>query len=442
MIFSHQYLNICLKYAVLLFIALLVGCNHVKKTAVSTSVIFIKNIDIVDVLSGEVVTNQDVVVKNDVIYFIGKSFSESIPEHSTIIVGTGKYLCPGLWDMHFHLCWDNDNDTLLFPLLLANGITGIRDMGGDLTIMRNFKREVQDVEIAGPEIFGAGPIIDGNPPVHFDFSLPVDNHTNMNMLLDSLKNNGADFFKTYSLIQEAQLKDIAVYGSKNNMHFAGHLSEYIEPETSISLGQRSVEHLNRLDEIWQTNTSRIDSLANLMVAKKTALCPTLITYQLKTKVRDTTIVNNGYTKYIPTSLMTEWKATWAKRLQRHSKLDDWQELEKTFIGQRELVKTLHQKGVMILAGSDFAGMPYVYPAISLHQELRLLVDAGLSNYEALKTATVNPAIYMNRQQNYGSVSVGKYADLLVLEKNPLENIDHLKLINRVIVKGKIVVHNN
>jgi imidazolonepropionase-like amidohydrolase len=135
--------------------------------------------------------------------------------------------------------------------------------------------------------------------------------------------------------------------------------------------------------------------------------------------------------------MSEWQTAWGKRMTRHTKLSDWEGLNKTFQSQMQLVNHLHKMGVMILAGSDFAGMPYVYPGISLHQELKLLVEAGLTNYEAIKTAPINPAIFMAKQNLYGSVTIGKYGDLLILEKNPFDNIENLKTTTFVIVKGEI-----
>ena len=384
-----------------------------------TTFLVFKNINIIDVSSGKVLKKQDVVIKGQLIYYIGNSFSERTSSDIKYIDGRGKYLCPGLWDMHFHLCWDESNDTLLYPALLKNGITGIRDMGGDLKIMSKFKENKL-------HIYGAGPMIDGNPPVYRDFSLPVDNSSDITKLLDSLKNNGSDFFKTYSLIKEEQLKEISLYCKKNDFQFAGHLSEYVKPETSISLGQKSIEHLNGIFEIWTESKRRFDSLTDLMLTHQTYVCPTIITYQLKTKLRDTTIVNQAYSKYIPSTLANEWKITWGKRVERHKKLEDWDALDKTYLSQLKLIRRLNEKGVMILAGSDFAGMPYVYPGISLHQELKLLTKAGLSNYETLKTATINPAIFMNKQNIYGSVEVEKYADLLILEKNPFDNIENLK----------------
>lgn len=430
------------RHTIWLSIALFFSCTTVRNSQPVSPILVIKNVNVIDILEGKILPAQDVAVKDKIIHFIGDSFTEPVASSTIYIDGSGKFLSPALWDMHFHLCWDPSNDTLLFPILIKNGISAIRDMGGSLQIMRSFKERVKKGKIIGPDIYGAGPMIDGNPPVYADFSMPTDDQTNMATALDSLRKNGADFFKTYSLIKESQLKEISAYSSKNKIPFSGHLSEYIEPEISIDLGQKSIEHLNRLDDIWKSNRIRLDSIGQLMIANNTFLCPTLIIYQLKTRIRDSSIVNRDYAQYISPSLMAEWKAIWKKRSERHTKLANWKELDTTFLSQMALVNRLNKMGVMILAGTDFAGMPYVYPGISLHQELRLLVESGLSNHEALKAATINPAIFMSKQQYYGSISVGKYADMLLLSKNPLEDIGNTKTIDLVILKGKIQLNNN
>lgn len=421
------------KYYLLTFLISISSIVKAQKPNYESSLLVIRNINVVDVTTGKILPNQDVVVKGQLIYYIGNLFLEKTSTNTKYIDGTGKYLSPGLWDMHFHMCWDKSNDTLLYPALLKNGITGIRDMGGDLNIMNDFKRLKPGNNLT---IYGAGPMIDGNPPVYRDFSLSVDDSSDITKLLDSLKNNGSDFFKTYSLIKEEQLKEISAYCKKNDLHFAGHLSEYMKPETSIVLGQKCIEHLNGLDEIWNESKCRFKSLIDLMLTNQTYVCPTIIIYQLKTKLRDTSIVNKEYSKYISTELANEWKITWGKRVEEHKKLQDWAALDKTYLSQLKLIGLLNKKGVMILAGSDFAGMPYVYPGISLHQELKLLTKAGLSNIEALKAATLNPAKFMNKEKFYGSVSVGKFADLIILDKNPLDNIDNLQSISCVITKGE------
>ena len=409
-----------------------------EASAKSNEFLIIKNINVVDVIEGKILPSQNVVIEGSKVSYVGRSMPRRIPSNTKTIDGSRKYLSPGLWDMHFHLCWRDENDKLLFPILLKNGISGIRDMGGDTNLLRKYKVAVTAGGIDGPDIFGAGPMLDGDPPVYRDFSIAVNDKTDIATVLDGLRAGGVDFFKTYSLIREKQLSEIAAYCLKHDIGFAGHLSEYIEPEVSISLGQRSVEHLNRLKEIWAADRDRISRLGDLMASKKTFFCPTLITYQLKSRVRDPSVVNDDYSMYIPSSLMDEWKAVWAKRIERHTKNGDWDQLESKFRSQKELVGFLHKKGVLLLAGSDFAGMPYVYPGISLHQELALLVAAGLSNSEVLRTATINPAIYMAASKLHGSISAGKYADLLILERDPLKDIGNLKGIESVILKGKMV----
>ncbi len=421
----------------LVIILLLYGCTSIPKLESNATYVIIKHINIIDVVSGLTIPNQEVVLRDERIHFIGHSYGKPIPGNATIINASGKYLSPGFWDMHFHLTWTNGNDTLLFPILLKNGITGLRDMGGDLNIMKEIKTHIKEGKLPGLTIIGPGPMIDGNPPVYSEFSMPVDDNSSMSSVLDSLKRNGSDFFKTYSLIKENQLRAISLYCQENNFQFAGHLSEYIDPEVSISLGQHSIEHLNRLDEIWKADPQRIERIGKLMLKNHTALCPTLITYQLKTRVRDSTVTDNDYNKYIPASLMTEWKAIWQKRLARHTKLNNWVDIEQFYRSQLALVNHLHKMGIMILAGSDFAGMPFVYPGKSLHEEMQLLVQAGLSNHEVLKAVTINPALFIAAQNQFGSVEIGKYADLIIFEKNPIEDIKNTKTIEMVISKGRV-----
>ncbi|MFZ4544317.1 MAG: amidohydrolase family protein [Saprospiraceae bacterium] len=424
-------------YYFIFLILLFLQTAEAQKVGPENPYVVIKNINIIDVIAGKIRYHQKVVIKGSKIYYTGKSFKGRLPKGTPHFNGRGKFLSPGLWDMHVHICWDRHNDSLLFNVLLDHGITGIRDMGGDLNIMQEFKEEIKNGDIAGPEIYGAGPIIDGNPPVYKDFTIPVDNQTEVIPILDSLRLKGVDFFKTYSLIKEKQINQIASYCKKNNFSFAGHLSEYIEPEISIDYGQKSIEHLNRLEEIWHNNKIRSDQIAKLMIEHKTFLCPTLIIYQLKTKIRDSTIINKSFEKYIPQSLKNEWEMVWKKRQNKRSAPEDLEKLTEEYYAQRELIKRYKSLGVKMMAGSDFAGMPYVYPGISLHQELKLLVDCGFTTAEALRTATINPAIFMKKEKQYGTVVPGKFADLVIFSENPLKKIENIDRIEAVILKGKL-----
>ena len=417
-----------------IFLLFLVACNS-SRIVNSNGYLVLDNINIVDVINGGIIENQTLVIKDSLIVFIGTNWNS--PSNSKInrIAGSGKYLIPGLWDMHFHLSWEKGNDTLLFPALFANGITGIRDMGGDLVIQNRIKTNK-----IRPEIYGAGPIIDGNPPVMYDFSIPVDSRTILPNLLDSITKLGADFIKTYSLIKKTELQEIAKYTKKYNLTFAGHLSEYIEPEVSINLGQKSIEHLNRLENIWATDSTRIEVIAQEMLKNQTWLCPTLGIYFNKMKMGDKFLSVDSYDKYIHPILAQEWKKSsdgiWAK-----ADTSYWIKKEKEFNRNLELVHFLKIKGVKILAGSDFGGMPYIYPGIGLINELKLLKKAGLSNLEVIQTATINPADYFALNNNYGSITEGKFADLVILNKNPLTDIENIETIELVIKYGKILINS-
>lgn len=428
---------------VICFSLLLVySCSFLKPGSGSAYQV-IEEVNVVDVVEGKLLKAQTVVLKDSLIHFIGKEWQAPPNAQITTIDGRGKYLMPGMWDMHFHLAWDAGNDSLLFDVLLAHGITGVRDMGGDLAIQRAMKQKVAMAPSRGPAIFGAGPILDGNPPVMYDFTIPIDGtSTPVEFLLDSLVEAGADFFKVYSLLQEPVVEEIAAYAKDHQLTFAGHLSEYIEPERSIQLGQKSIEHLNRLEEIWQTDTARITRIAALMKEQGTWLCPTLLIYEIKARMWDSTrMVQPAYEPFINPFLQQEWQSSRARRINKNTKAD-WENQERLFEQQKALVGFLHQQGVRIIAGTDFAGMPYVYPGIGLQQELQLLRDAGLSNAEALATATINPAIFMGIQEKSGTVAVGKYADLILLNENPLDDIKALAQIDQVFRMGVLPINRD
>jgi imidazolonepropionase-like amidohydrolase len=420
--------------------SILFFCNSFKSipAADTPSYTVIRNVNIVDVIKGRIITHKTVIVKDSLIsvIFSNNNNNPAYPVNARIIDGTDKFLMPGLWDMHFHIAWDNSNDTALFELLLKYGITGIRDMGGSLSILNKFKKEIKEDPGASPEIFGAGPIIDGNPPVHKDFSLPVDSLTDLEYQLDSLVRNGVDFFKVYSLLRQPELEEISNYSKTSHIPFAGHLSEYTEPEASIKLGQKSIEHFNRLEDIWLIDKKRMSNIAKLMRNNNTWLCPTIITYFLKLHMIDPSIVNNSLEKYINPELKKEWLTARESRRKKLNAKELLSKQEELFKQQNALLFFFYSKKIKLLAGSDFAGMPFVYPGIGLHQELELMVKSGIPVAEVLKSATINPALYFGIENKNGSVEAGKYADLLLLGENPLIDIRNTLTITRVFKRGK------
>lgn len=398
----------------------------------------IRHINVVDVEAGGLLHDQLIAITDGRIVAVLPDQGNWDPSRETrVIDGTGRYALPGLWDMHAHVCWSDTNAALLMPELLAQGITGMRDMGGDLRLVSAFKQQVHKDPSLGPDIHACGPIIDGNPPVFPDFTVPVDSTSDIPRIIDSLVAHGAQFIKVYSLLQEAELERIAEHCRSRGIPFAGHLSEFADPERSIALGQRSVEHLNRLDELWTTDISRFDSLAGMMRTSGAWSCPTLVTYRRKVQAHDPAIRDSVRDRLVP-GLQAEWMQWSQKRAARYGTLDQRDSVARHYQRQLALVKHLHDRGVRILAGSDLCGQAFIYPGIGLHEELELLVDAGLSTAEALRAATIGPATYFGEQTDRGSISVGKQADLVILSDDPLGSIRNTRSIQAVLHRGVLV----
>ena len=251
--------------------------------------------------------------------------------------------------------------------------------------------------------------------------------SDISYLLDSLYKRGASFTKTYSLIKDRELRIISEHLASKKRHFAGHLSEHIEPELSIDLGIRSVEHLNRLEDL---DTLQLERVIHKMVKNNTWLCPTLIIYYNKWALS----VNDLRQPDLDVTIHPRLKVEWERSLQNNSRAFN----EIDFIKRLELVKHLHNSGIPLLAGSDFAGMPFVYPGQGLHQELMWLQKGGLTPAEVLSTCTINPARYWGIT-DLGLIKPGYQAEFVILKRNPLDDISNLSSIRQVYRKGQLIV---
>ncbi len=415
---------------------LLAGCA--RQVPITDADLLIRHINVVDVANGVLVPDRMIAITNGrFVQVIGDPREVEVAERTRVIDGTGRYAIPGLWDMHVHVCWSDTNASLLLPALLAHGITGARDMGGDLRLLTSFKQRVAADPALGPDLFGCGPIIDGDPPVFHDFTLPTDSTTDIPKALDSLTAHGADFFKVYSLLGAGELRRIAAYCEAHHAVFAGHLSEYVDPAQAIEWGQRSIEHLNRLEETWDSTPARLDTLAAAMIAHDAWSCPTLITYQRKSHLFDPALRDTMMDALLP-GLQAEWAQAVAQRTARYGAPRQRDSLEQRFHEQLLLVRHLHERGVRMLAGSDLGGMALIYPGTGLLEELELLTRAGFSNAEALRSATLSPAEDFGLQQERGSITPGRIADLVILEGDPLTDIRNTRTIRTVVHRGVLV----
>lgn len=397
--------------------------------------VVIKNISVIDVQNSKIIPEQTIYIKADRISKIEKYRRHKKIVSDTIIDGTGKFILPGFWDMHIHICW-KDNLHNLFPILLNYGVTGVRDMGGDVNILNRFKKQVKNNPVSGPVIFGAGPILDGEEPVHADFSVPMT-QLNTRKVLDSLYAQKIDFIKVYSLLPKSVLDSIAAYAKEKNIPFAGHISEYLTPEEASESGQKSFEHLNRLEELYD-DKNRFIAFTKLAKSQKTWICPTLIIYKRKAEFAKKEFFAHDLYNDLDNDIKNEWEQVKKTKQNKIFTEEEALRAEERYKKQKLLVRKFYDKGIPLLIGTDFAGIQFVYPGYSLHEEMDLLQSIGIPPFAILKMATLNPAIFLGIRESYGTVEKKKMADLIILDENPISDIRNTLKINTVVKAGKIV----
>lgn len=409
----------------------------------------ITNVNIVDVKIGKIVKNKTVAIDNNRIIAIYDN--EIVGSDSTIVIdGKGKYLIPGLWDMHSHYKWSHVD---IDPLLIANGITGVRDMWGDMPAFIEVPKREKLEWLESPDIYSSGDLIEGNPPSFPAGCIVV---TTPEEAVNAVKNQidkKVDFIKIYRMLSEDCLLAVAKEAKKRNISFAGHVPVNVSIYKAIESGMASSEHLqgflegcvlledaanhaNSVDDLLKNfSEKKFDSLCQLLAKSSMWICPTLTVNRALGYFNDSTFTADNRLMYIPKYLVEFWKQS----LSSYSKeqLDAFSnDMKKRYFFELNLIGKMNKKGVKFIAGTDF-GNPYSLPGFSLHDELSLMVKGGMPVIDVLRSATINPAIFMNKKADFGSIEVGKLASLVLLNKNPLENIENTKTIETVIVRGKV-----
>ncbi|WP_180754496.1 amidohydrolase family protein [Hymenobacter sp. DG01] len=448
---------------------LVAGCaGHRSQPAYD---LVITHANVVDVETGQVRPNQTVAIANGQIRQVTNTSGPALVSRRTVD-GTGKYLIPGLWDMHVHFRGGDSLITAnrnLLPLYLAHGITTVRDAGGDLTpSIFVWREQIRAGQLAGPTIYTSGPKIDG-PKAFWAGSLEVENQAQIDKALDSLQRLKVDYVKLYesTISREAFLNTIAA-AQKRGMLTTGHMPYTATLREASERGLDASEHLyyvfkgcsNREDSITQAVQRSLNTpkplglfavlpaiyrtydaataarLYQTLAKNHTAVVPTLYIQKLLAELPETDHSRDTLLAYIDPKI----QATYARRLagaraQSAATRAFNKQLSAKFM---TLVPALQQAGVTLLAGSDSgASNSYVYPGTSLLGELELLVQAGLTPAQALQAATINGARFLKADQRSGTIRAGKDADLVLLNQNPLEDIAHLRQINTVITRGRV-----
>jgi imidazolonepropionase-like amidohydrolase len=396
----------------------------------------ITNTTVIDVKNGIAIPESTVLLRGGEIVQVASSAQVEVPAGSTVIDGRGTFTIPGLWDMHVH----TGPKEVFFPLYIAHGITGIRDTGGDLPkatgngsisldVLNRWKDEIARGETLGPRMIVTGPIMDGPEPHWPGVTTPVKSPEEARRIVRSLKERKADFVKVYVNLPPETYFAIADESKKQGLPFAGHVPRALTTADAIRAGQRCIEHMN---DILDSDLP-LDELSALLRAQGTWNVPTLACTR-KTTIQGPELLKDERLKYIPVYVREIWKKS---RWQNPSSEETLEWYRAYFAKELDAVRKMHAAGVNLLAGSDSAN-PYTYPGFGLHDELELLVKAGLTPLQALRLATTEPARFLGQQETLGTVEKGKRADLVLLEGNPLEDIRNSRRIRAVIVGGRLV----
>lgn len=416
---------------------------------------------VIDMTGAEPKPEMTVVVIGKRIAAIGETGKVRVPDNAQMVDATGRFLIPGLWDMHVHL-FNNisgtgtNNKDRYFPLLIANGVTGVRDMfsdADDIKLAGQWQSEIDAGETIGPRIALGSRIVDG-VPTFLPNLMGVKTAEEARNAVRTLKDAGAGFIKVYWNLSPEAFYAIADESKKLGIDFAGHVPFSMSAADVSDAGQKSIEHLTGLLE---TCSSKEDELrkkewspevaAELRATYDEQKClalfqrfaknstwhtPTAVLHRGMMLHDDEKFRGNINFKYVSAATLANWGDS--PQVAREPEL----KIRKQFFQKLlETIGTMHGAGVPILAGTD-VGNPFVIAGFDLHDELELFVLAGMTPIQALQTATVNPAKYLGMIDSMGTIEVGKFADLVLLDANPIDNISNTKRIEAVVFNGSYV----
>ncbi len=434
-------------------------------------ILIIKSVNVIDIESGAVLRNRDIVIEKNIIKSIDSAGTQLI-KADFAIDGEGKYVIPGLWDMHTHS--NQHSPWLHHPLYIANGVTGVRDMSGQLSKKDSYwvgsQERIQwnkelsgDIRVAPRHILQSSYQIDGasSVPAGFPEYFKLQNEADVDSLLSFYQGENVDFIKVYQQILPKPYKKLALKAPKYGMHLAGHKPMFVSLEEAINLGQRSFEHGRifmfeafpnkdslKMPEHWKNvfrnskrsmvedfNLQKAIALMRLMKKKNTHWTPTLQTLKFEAFAHKESFLDNPNLNYISWARKNLWWKFDVENNQKRNLAPESKGVSTAFYeASKQQVAMASKIGVPIMAGTDVTDS-YTFAGFSIHSELEDLKKSGLSNLKVLQSATIVPARYAGREALYGTVEEGKMADLVILSDNPLENIANTSSISAVVMNG-------
>ncbi len=430
----------------------------VENAGPGQKVLVFTHVTVIDATGAPAKPDMTVVIKGGRIAALGKTANLDVPENAHVVDATGKFLIPGLWDMHAHL-QDVGLGKSYLALFIANGVTGVRVMSGREEY-HEWHKDILAEKLIGPRMV-IGSFIVGPMPENLH---DLGNAEEGRQLVRDLKKQGWAFVKLLNYILRDVYFAIADEAKKQGIPFVGHVPISVTAAEASDAGQRSVEHIltdiipacSTSDECelktefraaWSaespdsirllTNSSYSERKAMELFARfvknKTWVCPTLLAQHGALSLDKDDSRQDPRLKYIPPGTREFWRNHICTALATGEARTDFEKLSRM---QLKIVGDMKLAGVGLLAGTD-TPLPYCFPGFGLHDELQLLVRAGLSPMEALRTATYNPAKCLDKLDSMGTIERGKVADLVLLDANPLQDIRNTQRIAAVVFRGKI-----
>jgi imidazolonepropionase-like amidohydrolase len=448
--------------------ASLLGCAALCALIASVSAqnmpsapLVIAHVTVINTATSSVRPDTTVLVDGNRIISVSNSNESHIRNGAHVVDATGKFLIPGLWDMHVHTAFGNwfpGGRDIILPLFIANGVTGVRDMGGDVAVLKTWLSQIEAGQLTGPHIVFSGPMLDGYLPdgknLRFPSSVPVTSPADARAAVDSLAAQHVDFIKVQSLLSPESYLAAADEAHKRGLPIVGHVPDKVRITQVVAAGQKSIEHLMGLFEgcssqedkfirgqgslqllLTTNDPKKCNDLVKLLARTQTWQVPTLAWQRGGTFLDQLDWQHQALDRYVP----AYWRDVTWKRFKEEMMPDllhDPLSLRSEYFARNlQMVGTLHRAGVPFMAGTDTAAGIYIMPGFSLHDELANFVEAGFTPMEALQTATSNPAKFLGRN-DIGKIEVNCVADLVLLTADPMQNIRNTEKIAAVIANGK------
>ena len=390
--------------------------------------------------------SQTVIVSDGVIERIGDSDDIDLPGNATVIDGNGRFLIPGLAEMHGHVPGPDDPQYLedVLFLYLSNGVTTVRNMSGH-PIHLELRERLNRGEVTGPLFFTASPWLGGDR---------VTDTETVDRVVREFQEDGFDLLKIGSMEREVY-DQMAETAHETGIPFAGHIPESVGLTRALEVEQESIDHYDRYVEFMAeehpdyaqrdpgffgsgvvdlVDESRLSEAIEMTIDAGTWNVPTLsIVEHLAIPDDPEEMAAWDEMKYLPQDLVQGWVDSKRNFLDRYN--TDRETAMRLVELRRQITHELHESGAPIVLGSD-APQFFNVPGFSIHREMRMMVDSGLTPYEVLVTGTRNAGIYYEDDATFGTIEEGSLANLILLEANPLEDIGNVRERAGVMIRGE------